>query len=335
MIMMRCAKHIRMALLALVGLLAAGSCRRVPLYDASSHIVLELQLNLNKNLTTSDTIDLNSYPQYYDKVHLKAPDRLAACFYDMNTHQLVAKEYVGPTGGYITSVPSGTYDILVYELGTLVTQVEGNDMLSQIKARTSDITQSVSTGFMSKATKADPNTDPVISEPDHLIVARLSGVFIPNHADIDDTYVIHANGQSSVETYSFLIRNVKGIEQVRSVQALISGQASSKYLWDGHNPTATVNLLTTVVADRSLKCFYGVYNTFGQIGAKVYLNFLVTTVNGTEDVFPIDITDKVVNPDNVIVVDSLIIPPMGDKTYEGYNPSVTDWDDEVIDVSIQ
>ena len=63
MIMMRCAKHIRMALLALVGLLAAGSCRRVPLYDASSHIYLELQLKLNLDLTVSDTIDLSSYPQ--------------------------------------------------------------------------------------------------------------------------------------------------------------------------------------------------------------------------------------------------------------------------------
>lgn len=334
MIMIRCAKNTRLALIALVGLLAAGSCRRVPLYDASSHIVLELQLKLNQDITLSDTVDLNSYPQYYEKVHLKTPERLAACFYDVNTHQMVAKEYVGPTGGYITSVPSGTYDILVYELGTLVTQVVGNDMRGEIKAHTSDITSSVSTAFMAKATKAGTNTDAVISEPDHLIVARLSGVFIPDHADIDDTYVIHADGKSSVETYSFIVRNVKGFEQVRSVQALISGQASSKYLWDGHNPTATVNLLTSAVVDKGLKCFYGVYNTFGQTGAKVYLNFLVTTVNGTEEVFPIDITDKVVNPDNVIVVDSLVIPPMGDSPHGGYNPTVNDWDDEEINVPI-
>jgi hypothetical protein len=124
-------------------------------------------------------------------------------------------------------------------------------MRGQIKARTSDITQSVSTGFMSKTTKADPNTDPVISEPDHLIVARLSGVFVPDYADIDGSYVIHADGQSSVETYSFLVRNVKGIEQVSTVQALISGQAGSKFLWDGHNPTTTVNVLTSAVADHT------------------------------------------------------------------------------------
>ena len=326
---------IRHIIYALVGLLAVASCKRVPLYDASSHIVLELQLKLNQDMTVSDTVDLYSYPQFYEKVHLKTPDRLAACFYDVNTHQMVAKEYVGPTGGYITSVPSGTYDILVYELGTLVTQVENNDMRGQIKARTDDITQSVSTRFLSKATKADPNTDPVISEPDHLIVARLAGVFVPDHADIDETYVIHADGQSSVETYSFLVRNVKGIEQVRSVQALVTGQASSKFLWDGHNPTAPVNVLTTAVADRSLKCFYGVYNTFGEIGGKVYLNFLVTTINGDEEVFPVDVTDEVDNPDNVIVVDSLVIPPMGDTPHGGYNPTVDDWDDEVIDVPIK
>ena len=332
MSMMRFAKNI---MLALVGLLAAGSCKRVPLYDSSSHIRLELQLDLNLNLSLSDTIDLNSYPQYYEKVHLKTPERLAACFYDVNTHRLVAKEYVGPTGGNITSVPAGTYDILVYELGTIVTQVDNNDIRGQISASTSDITSSISTRFLSKATRADDNDDPVISEPDHLIVARLSGVFIPDHADIDDTYVIHADGQSSVETYSFIVRHVKGFEQVRSVQALITGQAGSKFLWDGHNPTATVNLLTTAVADRAYKCFYGVYNTFGQIGGKVYLNLLVTTIAGDEEVFPIDITDEIDDPDNVIVVDSLVIPPLGDKPHGGYNPTVDDWDDEVIDVPIQ
>ena len=332
MSMKRFSKNI---LLVLVGLLAVGSCKRVPLYDSSSHIVLELQLKLNQDLTVSDTVDLNSYPQYYEKVHLKSPERLAACFYDVNTHQMVAKEYVGPTGGYITSVPSGTYDILVYELGTIVTQVDNNNMRGQIKALTSDITQSVSTRFLSKATKADANTDPVISEPDHLMVARLSGVFIPDHADIDETYVIHADGQSSVETYSFIVRNVKGFDQVRSVQALVTGQASSKFLWDGHNPTATVNLLTSAVADKTLKCFYGVYNTFGQIGGKVYLNFLVTSVNGDEVVFPVDVTDEVDNPDNVIVIDSLVIPPLSNTPHGGYNPTVDDWDDEVIDVPIQ
>ena len=141
---------VRHIIYAIVGLLAAASCRRVPLYDASSNIYLELQLKLNLDLTVSDTIDLSSYPQYYNKVHLKSPERLAACFYDVNTKQLVAKEFVGPTGGYITSVPSGTYDILVYELGTLVTQVDNIESRDLFKARTSDITQSVSTKFLSK-----------------------------------------------------------------------------------------------------------------------------------------------------------------------------------------
>lgn len=326
---------VRHIIYAIVGLLAAASCRRVPLYDASSNIYLELQLKLNLDLTVSDTIDLSSYPQYYNKVHLKSPERLAACFYDVNTKQLVAKEFVGPTGGYITSVPSGTYDILVYELGTLVTQVDNIESRDLFKARTSDITQSVSTKFLNKATKADPNTDPVISEPDHLIVARLADVFIPDHADIDETVVIHADGQSSVETYSFLVRNVKGIEQVSTVQALISGQAGSKFLWDGHNPTTTVNVLSSAVADHTRKCFYGVYNTFGRIGGKVYLNFLVTTLTGDEQVFPVDVTDRIDTLDNVISIDSLIIPPLSEKPYEGYNPTVDDWDDEVIDVPIK
>ncbi|MBR3658636.1 MAG: hypothetical protein IKN61_01865, partial [Bacteroidaceae bacterium] len=85
---------VRHIIYAIVGLLAVASCRRVPLYDASSNIYLELQLKLNLDLTVSDTIDLSNYPQYYNKVHLKSPERLAACFYDVNTKQLVAKEFV-------------------------------------------------------------------------------------------------------------------------------------------------------------------------------------------------------------------------------------------------
>ena len=62
-------KHILRALSVLAGLLLAASCRRVPLYDSSSGIYLELQLKLNLDLTVSDTINLDRYPDYYNKLH--------------------------------------------------------------------------------------------------------------------------------------------------------------------------------------------------------------------------------------------------------------------------
>ena len=328
--MRRHIEHMVFSLLLVMA--AASSCKRVPLYDASSGIYLELELKLNLDMTVSDTIDLGANPQYYNKVHLTAPSRLAACFYDVNTHQLVAKEYVGPTGGTITSVPAGTYDILVYELGTLVTRTSGDDILGQLRAYTSDITSSVS-GVLRSQT-----TDPVISEPDHLLVAKRAGVVIPDHADMDEKVVIHADGKTAVETYSFIVKNIVGIENVNAVQALVTGQASSRFLWDGHNPTTPVGVLTTSVMDRSRKCFYGVYNTFGQIASQVKLNILVTTTNGENLVYPVDITDQVTDPGNtdhkITVTDTIKIIPQGGSASEGYSPTVNEWDDEVIDVPI-
>ena len=70
-------------------------------------------------------------------------------------------------------------------------------------------------------------------------------------------------------------------------------------------------------------------------GGKVYLNFLVTTLTGDEQVFPVDVTDRIDTLDNVISIDSLIIPQLSETPYEGYNPTVDDWDDEVIDVPIK
>ena len=328
--MRRHIEHMVFSLLLVMA--AASSCKRVPLYDASSGIYLELELKLNLDMTVSDTIDLGANPQYYNKVHLTAPSRLAACFYDVNTHQMVAKEYVGPTGGYIQSVPAGTYDIMVYELGTLVTRTASDDVRGQLRAHTNDISQSVTGVFRSST------SDPVISEPDHLLVARKADVVIPDHADIDETIVIHADGKSIVETYSFIVKNITGIENLSSVQALITGQASSRFLWDGHNPTAPVGLLTTSVADRTRKCLYGVYNTFGQIAGQVILNILVTTTTGEELVYPVDITDQVTDPDNtdhkITVTDTIKIIPQGGSSQEGYSPTVNEWDPEVIDIPI-
>lgn len=341
--MRRSIRHItvcRLVLSALMGLLAVASCKRVPLYESSSGLYLELQLKLDLDLTVSDTIDLSNHPQYYNKVHIDAPSRLAACFYDTKTHQLVAKEYVGPTGGYITSVPAGTYDLLVYQLGTIVTQVDNDGVRGQLKAQTTDITQSVSSRFRSKATKTGTavNSDPVISEPDHLLVARLADVVVPDHADIDETVVIHADGKSVVETYTYIVKTVVGMENVNTVQALVSGQAASKFLWDEHTPTATVNLLTQTVADRTRKCFYGVYNTFGQIAGRVYINFLVQTAAGDELVFPVDVTDQITDPDNTghrIEIDSIDVAASSGTASEGYIPTVNQWDDEIIDIPIQ
>jgi len=333
-------KSMFMALAAMSGLFFAASCQRVPLYDAESSIYLELSPKLDVGLTVPDPIDLQANPQYNSKVHIARPSHMVACFYDSETHALVDKEYVEAEGGYITSLSAGTYDMLVYQLGTLSTQAEKDDVRDDLRAFTSDIT--ASTGRWRRSAGIDmtkANNDNVIAEPDHILVARLADVVIPEHVGTDGPMVIRADAVSSVETYTFIADNINGIENVRSVQALVTGQASCKYLWLSNYPLTPVNLLTTAVVDRVHNCFYGVYDTFGNLSGKVYINIIVITNDGEEHIFTSDVTDQVNDPsndDHTIDIDDLIdvTDTGGGSDLGGYDPLVDDWDDEVIDIDI-
>ena len=334
--------HIRYfsaAVLIVAGLFSASSCKRVPLHDPESSIYLELSPRLDVGIAVPDTIDLQANPQYNSKLHIATPSRMVACFYDSKTHKLADKEYVDAEGGYISSLPAGTYDMLVYQLGTSSTQTEKDGVRDEMRAFTSDITASAGRW---RRTSADPrtkaNNDIVIVEPDHILVARLASVTIPENAGSDGPYVIKADAATSLDTYSFIARNIQGIENARTVQAMVTGQAGSKYLWAGNYPLTPANLLTSAVVDLPHKCFYGVYNTFGNFSGKVCINLIIIATDGQEHIFSSDVTDQVNDPgntDHVIYIDDLIeITVSGDSGESGYNPTVDEWDDEIIDIPI-
>ena len=69
------------------------------------------------------------------------------------------------------------------------------------------------------------------------------------------------------------------------------------------------------------------------------MNFIVTTITGGEIVFPIDITDQVNDPDNkdnrIDIDDVIDITSPGGTANEGYLPTVTEWDKEIVDIPIQ
>ena len=311
-----------MAAMLLAVLLSAASCKRVPLYEARSLVYLEIGLTLDQPMVVPDTIDLASNPSYYEKYHLPEPSKMVACFYDVNTHALVDKEYVGPYGGYITSLSAGTYDLLVYQLGTLSTQTENDDTRNAMRAFTSVITKA----------------DPVITEPDHIQVGKLTSVIIPERPGSNDPVVIHTDAQTALETWAFIAKGVTGIENVKEVRAMISHQANSKFLWSGQNPNAPVYLPSTAVSDPAHKCFYGVYNTFGNLTGQVVLHLIVTNLAGAQQLFGFDVTDQITDPLNVNkiirVEGGIDISSSGGTDVGGYDPYVHDWDEEIIIIPI-
>lgn len=312
--------NVTAVLLALAVL--AASCKRVPLHDASAQVYLEIAQALDQPMVVPDTIDLASNPAYYEKYHIPEPAKMVACFYDPTTHALVDKEYVGPFGGHINELSPGTYDLMVYQLGTLSTQTENDDARNAMRAFTSIITKA----------------DPVITEPDHIMAGKLASVTIPHNPGGDESVLIHVDAQTALETWAFIAKGVTGIENVKDVRAMISHQANSKFLWSGQNPNAPVYLPSTAVSDPAHKCFYGVYNTFGNLSGQVVLHLIVTNHAGAQQLFGFDVTDQITDPLNVNkiirVEGGIDISSSGGTDVGGYDPYVHDWDEEIIIIPI-
>lgn len=331
---MRMDKYI--VLLAFVACLL--SCRRIPLYDPDSGVYLKLSLELQAQVNVPVEIDLPAHPELDAKVHIKKPQSVHVCFYDTGTHKLVAEDYLDGEGGFIHLAP-GEYDMIVYGLGCEVTQVEQTQSRGMAYAFTSSPGTRVK---VSKAGAVDEQTEfDVIYEPDHLLAGRLERMVIPVHPAGEERVIVIEDRMSTLlETYSFRMPNVTGLEHVKSVDVYITGQAPSRYLWDSRYPSRAVAIYFPGVfgAERGI---YSIFNTFGrfpefQNKAYVYMNF--TSDGGGQFQFVRDVTDQFTDPDNtgheIVIGDVIDIPEGGAGSGTGFMPTVDEWNVEVIDIPL-
>ena len=318
--------------LALLFLLCLLSCKRIPLYEPSSDIYIKLEIKMDTEVSLNGDLDLDGNEELRDKACGKMPRNVRVCFYDPDTHKLVAQEFLPSEGGFVDVAP-GVYDVIVYSLGCEVTQLEGTDIRAMGRAFTSAAGQTV------KVTKAGVTTlsYDVIYEPDHLYVGRLEGVVIPVRASIDKAVVIEAGMRSLLETYSFEVRHVTGAELIRTASVYITGQASGKYLWDGRYPRTPCAVMVPAVFDAGKGHLWTVFNTFGRMPgteSDVLLNMVVNTTNGAKYQWVFDVTEQFDNPDNTlheIVIDEEIVIP-DDSSGGGFTAGVYEWDTEVVPI---
>lgn len=327
-------------LLTLICIFPVTGCKRIALYDPQSGIYLKLDLKLNTDVKLNSDIDLEGDAALREKVYGKMPEQVRACFYDAQTHALIAEDFLPPTGGFI-DIPAGTYDIIVYSLGTEVTQTEGTASRAGAYAYTNQI----GTLQIKSKNEDDPEAEPTIShqpviyEPDHIFVGTKENVVIPIISTLDKTMIIEMEMTTLLETYSLEVRKIEGAERIKSIDVYITGQAPSKFMWDRRFPSkiSAIYFPTTVNADKGN--LYTVFNTFGKFpGAHndVYLNVLVTGVNGGRYQWIYDVTDQFDNPDNVnhaLIIDKepITIPETKD---DGIRPNVDDWDPIIIPVPL-
>lgn len=324
-------KRMLILLSLLVGLLFTLSCRREPLYDPESGIYLKLNVILGPTTRLTGNVQIDGNPELEAKVYGHMPDRVRACFYDVETHEFVADEFLPSHGGFVNVAP-GNYDIIVYGLGMEMTSVDDALTRAGVYAHTGFIGSKVR--VLTRAGGIDRQKDfPVIFEPDHVFVGRAENVNVPVRAEIDEIVVIEMDMPTLLDTYTFEVLNVFNAESIRKMNVYITGQAPSRYLWDKRFPKTPCAIMFDASVDPVDGCIRTAFNTFGKFPEsqnEVFLNVQIEDVNGGLFQWIYDVTDQFDNPDNtghrIVISDKIEIPAGGTG---GFSPDVHDWEAEI------
>ena len=333
-------------MLILLLLAVFAGCQRIPLYERTTAVDLNLALNLRLEYELDFALETELDPELSLKVNGKEPDYFQALFYDKKTDELVKSQIVGREGGMI-NVPSGEYHLVVYNFGTESTQIGSLHHREEAEAYTSDITKSMSDRFKAiqssaiklKSPSRGYDDDPIIHEPDHLYVANEPDIVIPAFTGKEETITIYASARSVIDLYSLEVLNIKGTENINKVDAFITGQVKSNYFGKAERSYESANLYTEMQTDRTSGCIYTVFGTFGKQPGEENLVYLDITDNGGGKYrYIFDVTDQFDDPNNTghrLIVDGSIIDiPKPEHGGGGLAPSVDKWENENIDVPL-
>lgn len=322
-------KNIVFKFIALAGILVFGaSCRHMPLYDPTSGVWLSLDIKLRTEGGAEEGQGTKAIP-------VKYPKNVRVLVYSVETGALVAEDFVAATGGFI-DIPVGTYDFVVYGLGTESVRVSGTESATGALASLSAVGADLS--MRNNGTEGQEELNlryPVMYEPDHLFVGKASNMYIPARAGVSETVHIDMELVSMMETWTFVARNVQGAENIRKLTCYITGQIPKRYLWDMRYPSdeaCALPLDVSYVPESGT--IEGSFNTFGRhamTSSSVFLNVMIQNDAGSMYQWIFNVTDQFEDPmnkDRVLVVDRPIVIPMGDEG--GFRPDVSDWDAEVI-----
>lgn len=290
----------RYILILIAALLALASCRREPLHEPISNYYLSLDISL-------------------EALHKKPamPSIVTAIFYDHKTGEKAFQEYVNVPGGYLYGVTPGTYDILLYNLGTTYTHVDSLSRIDQAYAYTNQI----SSGYELKY------------EPDHLLVGSLFNQEIPALIESDSTYVIKASMETLLDTWKLEVHKIKGLKNATSIGIMIDGLVDSKKLASGLMSEREMKMYFAGVIDNEYKLIETPFCIFGKLpGAvsKLDLQISVLGDDGASYKLNTDITKQFNDPDNVqhiISVDFDI--EIKAKEGGGFKPTVDNWENIV------
>ena len=150
--------------------------------------------------------------------------------------------------------------------------------------------------------------------------------------------VIEVDAHPEVETWKVTVANVKGLEYVQNVVAVISGQAESHFIGRGEDSGESVSIYFEKKKDMENKVLTGTFNTFGKHPTEkgiLSLDINVTDTGGSDHHFHFDVDSQFQdNPDSHIVIDDPIEIEEPKVAGGGFAPSVDDWEDVNTDIDL-
>ena len=348
-------RRIGYILLAAMMVLLIGSCQRRPFAENRSKVSLNLAVNT----------------QIINHVQADLPENMRVDLYDPETSELVYTDYVGPYGGYIRPVP-GTYDMIVYSIGTESTIVRNEHNFYEIEAYTNEVSAFIKSQlalFLTKRTKAaqerwakklyaamlaksepalkGPMTyeeELVVNEPDHIFVGWYHNLVVPvTYEDQPITEIfVEVDAHSIVETWQVEIQNVEGAQWIGNVASLISGQKGSVHL----GPNSHTDRVVSVFFDMKIedqkdggKCLKGKFNTFGihpETISGSYLDLNIKDAGGEDHMFHYDVTDQFDdNEERYILIKETLKIEEPKVEGGGFQPVVNEWDEVHTDIILK
>ena len=322
----------QLSIILVTTLLLLCSCQYKDLcYDHNhgENYNLSLQLELKLELDVNVEVSVETHTK------IEKPDYMKVMFYSPQTGTLSNNDIVGADGGHIYQAP-GSYDMLVYSFGTEWTQIRGEGSINTLEAFTSDIT-ATKAGILRAFTRVgeEEPQGPIIYTPDHLLVAH-EAIEIPHFSEEERIITLTANAKTVVETYGFQITNIKGIENIASVEAFVTNQARSTFFGRGEKSTEPATIYFPIEVNPSEGYIHTSFNTFGKLPgeSRSYLHIMIRNTEGEEVKISVDITDQFEKEDHEIIIDEEIDVPAPEGGSGGISPTVDPWEEENHDVPI-
>ena len=286
------------------------------------HLMLELSLKL----------DLDYDIQVDDETHTKInfPHLMRVSYFDPQTNHESSSEYVKGDGGELHVKPD-SYNMVIYNFSTKWMEIRGEDDINTLEAFTSDISNLKSEELSSFTRSGEYEAPgPIIYTPDHLLVARQK-LNLPKFIE-DKMLTIKAEGATIIETYSFEMPNLTGVENIYEIEAFITNQARGNYFGRGVLRAEPCTIYFPIEPKVGIQGVKTAFNTFGKLPGESHCYILIRNIAGREILVSEDITEQFAKTDHHIVIDDSIDVP--EPEGGGIAPSIESWDKVVHDITI-